>query len=80
MIDLQTTLAKLDIEARTVREYAQSDCSRAISRYLQSLFDVYKEELVDAPAEDVPAIQARARQLAALKSLVDGAPHASARL
>jgi hypothetical protein len=61
--------ARLEAAARHVREYGMSDANLAWIGLCDALVELIKGDLLHAPVESVPGLQAQARQLNALKSV-----------
>jgi len=66
----ERALKQLDQAAREVREYGVSDNNRAWLGLFVALTECLKNDLLHAEPVHVPALQAQARQLEALRVLV----------
>lgn len=70
MIDPLVLDARLKEAAGAVREFSSTESSQAWVVFLDSLANVYKEDLVTAQMERVPALQAQIKQVQELIKVV----------
>lgn len=64
---------RLDESAREVREYAGTDCARAVARHLAALEESYLHDLRGVSPEKLTARQAALSQVTELQILLDPA-------
>lgn len=70
MIDPLVLDARLKEAVGAVREFSGTETSQAWVVFLDSLANVYKEELVTARLESIPALQAQVKQIQELIKVV----------
>lgn len=63
---------RLEEKAKILREYADSDATRAAVGFLIALADLYREELVTVTEANLQGKQACVKQCMAIVSLIDG--------
>ena len=80
MIDPLALDARLKDAARTVREFSDTESSRAWVVFLDLLASVYQEDIVSAQIERVPALQAQVKQVRELIKVVRSPHHVSGKI
>lgn len=64
-------LQRIEDDTRTLRLFAASEPVKLMSGLLDNLVALYQDELLGAPLERVPTVQAAARQARALRDALD---------
>lgn len=79
-LDDEKSLVALKNSTALVKEYQHTDPAKAVSALMDALTSEYLVELLVSPPEKVGQLQAAIRQVMAIKSVLAGGEHASARI
>ena len=80
MASFESNGTRLMAAAQVLGAYVGGDANVALVRWVDALTEVYKEELISVRPEDLLALQAKVRQLEALRAIASGAVQTNGRI
>lgn len=79
-MNFESNGTRLMTAAQNLGAYAGGDANVALVRWIDALTEVYKDELISVPPQDLLALQAKVRQLEALRAIGMGAVQTNGRI